>query len=102
MKVFGAIFAVGMLTVIPPLAFGLSVLIMGNEMSIVTTILQPTSYLSTVLRSVIYPILEAYMTYETRHVIKNFCSACVRRHLYCKKNSSISDRNMPTTPPKQP
>lgn len=82
-KVFGAIFAVSMLTIIPFVIFGISILVLGNERSVIKTILQPISYISMLSRSVIHPLLEAYMNYETRDVISNFCSACVRRCKSC-------------------
>jgi hypothetical protein len=94
-KVFGAIFIVSMLTVVPFLAFGTSVLIIGDRMSLVKTILHPISYMSMISRSVIYPILEAYMTYETRDVIKRFFSTCTKRLPCCgmkSNNDAVSSR----------
>lgn len=100
-KVFGAIFTVCLLTIIPFVVFGISVAIIGSKMSVITTILHPISYLSMMSRSVLHPILEAYMTSETRAAISKFCWGSVRRCGLCQSrncNETVSQCNAEVSP----
>ena len=83
-KVFGAIFAVSILSVIPVTVLGIIQLMFKVDVPP----LYPIAYISLLSKSVLHPILESYLTYETRDVISKFCSVCVRRCklCHCRKN----------------
>ena len=99
-KVFGAIFVFDMLTVVPFIAFGIAVLIIGG-VSPAVTLLHPVSYLLMLSRSVIYPVLETYLTYETRQVIAQSCVRFLKMSL-CKCKICCSDRVVPTIHEQEP
>ncbi len=77
-KVFGAIVSVTLLTWIP--ALGLIAAYNLPSSSPLYTI----SYLSVMVRAVINPMLEAYMTHEIREIIRKFHLSCVSR---CKQDT---------------
>lgn len=78
-KVFGAIFAASLVTVLPSVVFGISIPISGNGDSVIRSYLYVIAYITVLSKSVIHPILEAYTTHEIRSVISKFSSSIARR-----------------------
>ncbi len=71
-KVFGAIVTASVLTLIPAVISPFSIPFLGVEPSPFYSV----AYLSLLSKSVIHPILEAYMTHEIREVLAKFCPSC--------------------------
>ncbi len=80
-KVFGAIVSASLLTLIPLIiaAIGASSILGSVPIPIYSI-----AYLSALSRSVIHPILEAYMTHDIRQVIAKFCRSCAARCIPCR------------------
>jgi hypothetical protein len=76
-KVFAAIFSVSLLTTIPVGVFRIpSVFIKIDRASVW---LHTVTYLSLLAKSVVHPIVESYMTHETRQTILKSLSSCRKK-----------------------
>jgi hypothetical protein len=79
-KVFGAIFAASLLTVFPLVVLTFTEPFLGDNKIFTLQYLYPVAYISLLSKSVVHPILESYLTPETRHIISKSCRLCS-----CKK-----------------
>lgn len=79
-KVFGAIFAASLLTVFPLVVLTFTEPFLGDNKIFPLQYLYPVAYISLLSKSVVHPILESYLTPETRNIISKSC----RLHC-CKK-----------------
>jgi hypothetical protein len=75
-KVFAAIFSASLLTSIPVGVFSISVFFLSNFRIIINFI--TVAYLSVLFKSVVHPIVESYMTYETRKTIAKLLPSCMK------------------------
>ena len=82
-KLFGAIFTASLITTLPAIALGIKTSITG-EATPSFYLLFLIAYISVLSKSVIYPILEAYMAYEIRDAISELCKSSIAhlRRLY--------------------
>lgn len=87
-KVFGAIFAASILTVLPLVVVTFTEPTLGNDNRI--QYLYPVAFVSLLSKSVIHPILESYMTYETREVISKFFINCKSTNKRKRKQSGAN------------
>ena len=88
LKVFGAIFTVSLLAILPFAAAGILVPIFGEASAVPLLYVYHISYIMVLSKSVIYPLLESYLTHETRNALFKCCSACVRQPNHHKKKCS--------------
>jgi ABC-type Fe3+ transport system permease subunit len=88
-KVFGAIFTASLLTLLPVIAYLVSVFFSNYK---VTLWLATAAYLSVLSKSVVHPIVESYMTYEIRQTISKLLPSCTNR-CFTGKSDAESTRN---------
>jgi hypothetical protein len=89
-KVFGAIFTASLLTLLPAIAYVVSVFFSNFN---VTLWLATAAYLSVLSKSVVHPIVESYMTYEIRQTISKLLPSCTNRCFTGKSDGAESTRN---------
>jgi hypothetical protein len=77
-KVFGGIFTASSLTAVPAISLGVAILF-----SAYTNWFATAAYLSVLSKSVVHPIVESYMTYETRETISEIFSDCRKKKCCC-------------------
>jgi hypothetical protein len=89
LKVFGAIFTVSFIALLPFISAGVLIPIFDDNADVIPVhITYRISYIMVLAKSVIYPILESYMTRETRDAFLKFCPACVK----CRQEKRGSDK----------
>jgi hypothetical protein len=76
-KVFGAIFSTSLLTSIPIGVLSISAFFTNIDRT--ATSLATAAYLSALSKSVVHPIVESYMTHQTRGTISKLLPSCMRK-----------------------
>lgn len=82
-KVFGAIFTASLITVLPLVVLSITEPILGDNSIFPLQYLYPVAYISLMSKSVLHPMLEAYMTQETRAVVSRICLVFARGCTVC-------------------
>ena len=90
LKIFGAIFTVSILTFLPFAAGGILVPFFGESNAGPLLYVYRITYIIALSKSVIYPILELYMTREMRETFCQLFCACKPN---CKKKKTPSSSN---------
>ena len=90
-KVFGAIFTASLLTVFPLVVLTFTEPFLGDNKLFPLQYLYPVAYISLLSKSVIHPILESYLTPETRDIISKVLSCKRARKNLAHSGSSCTE-----------
>ena len=96
LKVFGAIFTVSLLAILPFAAAGILIPIFGDASAVPLLYTYHISYILVLSKSVIYPLLESYLIHETRAALFKFCSTCF---CCCKRRKRTENVALPGVEP---